>query len=369
MTRPWSRSTRVVASGRPEGVGAPLSAPIVAASTFRSDGSSPYARSDAGTETWRAFETFAGDVEGAEAISFASGMAACSAVLSLVPDGGLVGIPADCYQGVAAIATEAAASGRWRVRRVDTADTEAWVALVAEADLAWIETPSNPLLAIGDLATIASAPRGRRGLVVVDNTFATPLNQRPLDLGADVAVQSATKLIGGHSDLLSGLVTARDPELLARLNRHRGLHGATPGALESFLALRGARTLAVRLERSQASAGELATRLVAHSAVEVVRYPGLESHPGHAIAAAQLDGFGSMLSFDVVGGGPAAEAVCAGVELISHATSLGGVESTMERRAGLAGQEHLPPGLIRLSVGIEDVEDLWADLEAALPAT
>lgn len=337
----------------------------MAASTFASDGSSPYARGD-GTETWRAFEALAGGLEAAEAVSFASGMAACSAVLSLVADGGTIAVPDDCYQGVAAIATAAERAGRWRVLRLATDDTAAWVSAAGHADLLWVETPSNPLLAVADLAAIGAARRPERSLLVVDNTFATPLNQRPLDVGADVSVQSATKLLGGHSDLLSGVVTTRDAELVDRLHAHRLLHGATPGALESYLVLRGARTLAVRLERAQASAGDLAHRLIAHPAVERVRYPGLADHPGHAVAAAQLDGFGTVLSFDVRSGGDAADEACRRIELIRHATSLGGVESSMERRSTLAGQEHVPPGLIRLSVGIEDVEDLWADLSAAL---
>ncbi|MEM8925698.1 MAG: PLP-dependent transferase [Actinomycetota bacterium] len=363
---PWNPATRVVASGRPQGAGAPLNTPIVPASTFGSDGTSPYARGERGTDTWEAFETFAGDLEQADAVSFASGMAACAAVFSLVTPGAHVVVPADCYQGVAAVAAEGAAAGRWTYDSVATDDTAAWVAAAASADLLWVETPSNPLLLVGDLVAIAAAPRPEGALLVVDNTFATPLNQRPLDVGADLSVQSATKFLGGHSDLLSGLVTTRSEALAAGLRRHRMLHGATPGALESYLALRGARTLAVRVERSQANAGELARRLQSHPGVERVRYPGLPDDPGHALATAQLDGFGSVFSFDLAGGAEAADKACATVRLIRHATSLGSVESTMERRAVIPGQEHLPPGLLRISVGIEDVEDLWADLDAAI---
>ncbi|HSJ91343.1 MAG TPA: PLP-dependent transferase [Ilumatobacter sp.] len=342
----WTDATWLVAGGRDDAVGAPLNVPIVVASTFISDGTSPYARGR-GTATWAAFEEVVGGLEGGEAVSFSSGMAAVDAVLSLVASGGILAVPADCYQGVAALAREGSQLGRWTVRYLATDDTDGWIAAAAEADLLWFETPSNPLLVVGDLAAVAAAPR--TGLLVVDNTFATPLNQRPLDLGADISMQSATKFLGGHSDLLMGVATTRSPDLVGRLREHQALHGATPGALESYLALRGIRTLPLRLERAEASARELAGRLGEHPSIEVVRYPG----------------FGSMLSFDVVGGGEAADAVCARTRLIRNATSLGGVESMMERRAVIAGQEHLPPGLLRLSVGIEDVEDLWRDLSAA----
>ena len=359
----WTDGTWIVAGGRPSAVGGPLNVPIEPASTFLSDGTAPYARGR-GTTSTRAFEELVGGLERAQAIGFASGMAAVDAALSLVPTGGRIVIPSDCYQGVTALAREGADTGRWTVATVATDDTDGWLGAVADADLAWFETPSNPLLVVGDLVGVAAAPRS--GILVVDNTFATPLNQRPLDLGADLSLQSATKLLGGHSDLLGGVITTRSEALAERLRDIQGLHGATLGALEAYLAVRGLRTLALRLERAQSSAATIAARLVDHRSVDTVRYPGLAEHPGHALAAAQLDGFGSMLSFDVVGGGSAADAVCAATRLISHATSLGGVESTMERRATIAGQEHLPPGLIRLSVGIEDVEDIWSDLARAL---
>lgn len=345
----WSDATWLVTGGRDDREGAPLNVPIVPVSTFRSDGTSPYARGR-GTPTWRAFEEVVGGLEGGETVSFASGMAAVDAALSLVPSGGRLVVPADCYQGVTGLAREGAAAGRWTLSTLATDDTDGWIEAAATADLVWFETPSNPLLVVGDLAAVAAAPR--HGVLVVDNTFATPLLQRPLDLGADVSLQSATKFLGGHSDLLSGVLTARSVELVERLRAYQGLHGATPGALESYLALRGLRTLALRLERAQSSAVVLADRLAEHGMVECVRYPG----------------FGTMISFDVVGGAAPADAVCASTRLVHNATSLGGVESTMERRATIAGQEHLPAGLIRISVGIEDAEDLWRDLDAALDA-
>jgi cystathionine gamma-synthase len=181
-----------------------------------------------------------------------------------------------------------------------------------------------------------------------------------------MSVQSVTKFIGGHSDLLGGVVTVRDANLLAALRQARELAGATPGALETFLAVRGLRTLALRLGRAQDNAMILAERLARHSNVTQTRYPGLASHPTHEAARRQLKGFGTIISFDVRGDASAADAVCAGLQLIQHATSLGAVESTIERRAGVPGQQHLPPALLRLSVGIEAVEDLWADLDRAL---
>ena len=204
--------------------------------------------------------------------------------------------------------------------------------------------------------------------LLIDNTFASPYLYRPLNHDADFVIHSATKFIGGHSDLLCGIAVAGDAAIAARLRHARTLGGATPGTLEAFLATRCARTLALRLAAAQASAGRLANWLEAHPAIERVRYPGLASHPTHEIAAAQLGGFGTMISFDVRGGAEPADAVCAELRLVRHATSLGSVESTIERRAAYTGQEHLPPGLLRLSVGIEACDDLVADLEQAFTA-
>jgi cystathionine gamma-synthase len=220
-------------------------------------------------------------------------------------------------------------------------------------------------MAGADLPALCAAGRAAGALVGVDSTFATPLLQQPLALGADIVVHSATKFIGGHADLLSGLAVARDEALAGRLRRRRGLTGGTPGALEAFLALRGLRTLALRLERSQHNAGELARRLEGHFAVSRVRYPGLVGDPGHARATAQMRGYGAVLSFEVADA-PTADRLCEAVQLIVHATSLGGVESTIERRSKHAGEERVPAGLLRLSVGCEHVEDLWQDLSAAL---
>ena len=348
-------------AGRPEGVDEPLNTPIVAASNFTEPSS--YARSS-GTPTWAAFETVLGGLEGGRAIAFSSGMAAVSAVLDLVPVGGHVALPTDCYQGVALAVAAGVETGRWTAEEFAVTDTDRWIATLGASDLVWLETPTNPLLDVADLSTIAAAPRS--GLLAVDNTFATPMNQRPLLSGADLSVHSVTKFLGGHSDLLMGAVIVSDDHLFDRLASRRSIGGATPGALEAYLATRGLRTLPVRMERCQRTAATLAQRLAEDSRVHGVRYPGLPSHPGHTLAAAQLDRFGAMVSFEVVGGLDAADLTCRSVRLIRHTTSLGGVESTMERRAAVPGQEHLPPGLIRLSVGLEDPEDLWRDLSQAL---
>ncbi|PWW25048.1 cystathionine gamma-synthase [Geodermatophilus normandii] len=358
--------TRLAVLGRPAGPGQPLNVPIVPASTFRAAGGGTggreYSRDD-GTPGWESLEELIGDLEGGPAVCFSSGMAAIAAVLELLPVGARVVVPRDSYPGLRALLADgAAAGGRWTVRTVDVADADGLAAAVRDADLVWLETPSNPLLDVVDIAGIAAAAGA---LVAVDNTFATPLLQNPLALGADFVVHSATKSIGGHSDLLLGVVVCSREEDRERVVRRREVAGATPGALEAYLALRGARTLAVRLRQAQGSAGELARRLEAHPAVGRVRYPGLPGDPHSAVAARQMRGPGTVLAFEV-GDADTADAVCAGVRVIASATSVGGVESTIERRAKLPGQEHVPAGLVRLSVGCEHVEDLWADLAAAL---
>lgn len=363
--------TSVVAAGRTDGPGQPLNVPLVLASTFRAPlaASEPtagraYSR-DGGTPTWEALEEVIGELDGGRAVAFSSGMAAAAAVLDLLPAGSRVIAPTDCYSGVRALLADGQEQGRWSAELVDVTDTDGVLAAAAGADLLWLESPTNPLLEIADLPALCRAGQGGRLLVAVDNTFATSLLQQPLSLGADVVVHSATKFIGGHSDLLLGVAVA-GPELAGRLRRRREVAGATPGALETFLALRGVRTMAVRLEQGQRSAGELASRLALHPAVHRVRYPGLAADPGHHRARAQMAGFGAVLSFELADAATA-DAVCDAVTLISSATSLGGVESTIERRAKLPGQEHVPPGLLRLSVGCEHLDDLWDDLAAALP--
>lgn len=360
-----SAESWLVSAGRDSRPGSPLNVPPVPASNFVLGERRAYSRDD-GTPGWDALEEIVGGLEGGSSVSFASGMAAIAAIFDRLPTGSVLALPDDCYQGVAGLAKVGQSRSRWTVHRIPVANTPTWIKMCGVADLIWLESPSNPLLTVGDLDTICAAPRKGGAILGVDNTFATPLNQRPLALGADVAVQSVTKFIGGHSDLLGGVATVRDPNLLSALREARELAGATPGTLETFLAVRGARTLALRLERAQHNAMRLAERLTSHPNVTLTRYPGLPSHPTYDAARRQLKGFGTIISFDVRGDAAAADSVCAGLHLIQHATSLGAVESTIERRASVPGQVHLPPSLLRLSVGIEAVEDLWTDLDQAL---
>lgn len=355
----------LVSAGRSDEPGAPLNVPLVPASNFITGTGRDYSRDD-GTPTWEALEELVGGLESGKSLAFASGMAAIASVFDQLAAGALVALPSDCYQGVAGLAAAGVERGRWSVERLAVDDTDGWIRACNVADLIWLESPSNPLLTVADLEAICAAPRKPGAIVAVDNTFATPLNQQPLDYGATVSLQSATKFIGGHSDLLSGVATTKDDALWHALRKSRELTGATPGVLESFLAVRGARTLALRLERAQQTAMMLAKRLEAHPLVTRVRYPGLPSHPTHATARRLLKGFGTIISFDLRGGAEVADGVCRNTRLIRHATSLGGVESTMERRAAIPGQGHLPPSLLRLSVGIEDADDLWADLDSAI---
>jgi cystathionine gamma-synthase len=294
-------------------------------------------------------ETAVGELEGGRAVAFASGMAAAAAIVyALAPK--VVVIPTFSYLGVRSLLSEYRAQGHVELRPVDITDT-AQIALEAVgADVVWAETPTNPTLDVADLPAIAAACRATGARMVVDSTFASPLLQRPLEQGAAITLHSGTKFIGGHSDLLIGLCVTRDDEIHERLLQARTFQGATPGALEAFLALRGLRTLPIRLAAMQHNAVTLVERLRAHPAVDEVRYPGQ----------------GAIVSFVVHGGADAADSLCAGIEVLVPATSLGGVETTIERRQKYPGDAHVPPGLLRMSVGIEDVEDLWADLSANL---
>jgi cystathionine gamma-synthase len=351
--------------GRP---GDPLGPPLVMASTFHAGGEGAYARTD-GTPTWRALEEAIGELEGGQAVAFASGMAAVSAVLETLPIGARVVHPTVSYLGVRRLVGDRASAGRLEATPVDVTDPDAVVSALDGASMLWIETPTNPLVGIADLERLAAAARDLGIPSVVDNTFATPLLQRPLEFGCDVVVHSATKLIGGHSDLLLGIAVCRDSEPAEVLRATRHDAGATPGGLEAWLALRGLRTLPVRLAQAQATAVELARRLDEHPEVERVFYPGLTESQGHELAQRQMDGFGTMLAFQVRGGSGRADGLCAAVQLLTHATSLGGVETLIENRAAQPGEEHLPEGLLRVSVGCEHPDDLWEDLDAALESS
>ncbi len=365
----WTADTVAVQAGRPARVpGAPMNAPVTLSSTYVHDATLEYGRD--GNTSWGALEEALGALDGGHAVTFASGLAAATAIAALVPPGGTVVLPSVAYFGVRNIFDRMRADGRLSVRMVAADDTAAVIAAVVGADMVWMESIANPLIVVADVPAIAAAARERGAITVVDATFATPLRQRPLDLGADVVLHSATKLIAGHSDVLVGAAVCKDPAHAAFLATYRHDHGSIPGALDAFLALRGLRTMAVRLDRAEASANELARRLAAHSHVSRVNYPGLPGDPQHERASRVLpSGTGPMLSFDVDGTVEQTEAFLARLHLVAHATSLGGVESLIERRARYAGDASIVgPTLCRLSVGIENVEDIWADLDGALRA-
>ena len=365
----WSADTVAVQAGRPARLaGAPMNPPITLSSTYVHDASLEYGRD--GNTTWGALEAALGALDGGSAVTFASGMAAATAIAALVPAGGTVVLASVAYHGVRTIFDRMQAEGRLIVRTVAADDTEAVLAAADGADMVWVESIANPLIVVADITAIAAGARERGALSVVDATFATPLRQRPLELGADIVLHAATKLIGGHSDLLLGAAVCREAGYASFLATYRHDHGAIPGAFDAFLALRGLRTLAVRLDRAEASAGELARRLAAHPAVATVHYPGRPGDAQHERASRVLpNGSGSMLSFEVAGTIEQTESFLARLRLLTHATSLGGVESLIERRARYAGDASIVgPTLCRLSVGIENVENLWADLDVALRA-
>lgn len=362
-----------------------MNEPVVLSSTYvnRQDaprGEGLYAR--LGTETWLPFEETLGTLEGARhpALLFGSGMAAAGAVLDLVTPGGLLVVPRHAYHAVLLAARRVGERSDVRVVSVDITDTGAVVTALEESGpvpvptpsgpipaLVWLESPTNPTLELADIAALSEAAHARGALVAVDNTFATPLAQRPFALGADIIVHSATKYLAGHSDVVLGAVLAEDAEIHRAVRERRDIGGAIAGPWEAWLAQRGLRTLALRVERSQLNALVLAQRLQDHPGVAEIRHPGLRSHPQHDLAAAQMSGFGSIITLRPHGGQAAADALTAAVRLWVPATSLGGVESSLERRRRFATEAPtIPEDLLRLSVGIEDVEDLWDDLKTAL---
>ena len=343
--------TIAVVAGRPaRAPGAPLNEPLTPASTFHHGTELLYGRD--GNPGWLALERAIGELEHGECVTFASGLAAVSAILDEVPQGARVIAQRGPYYGVAELLRERARRGQIELETHATLTVDGLAPTIAGAGLVWIESPTNPMLDVVDLPAVIGQAKQAGAMVVVDNTFATPMGQTPLTVGADLVMHSGTKMIGGHSDLLLGAVIAADPAFHRRLLDRRHGTGATPGVLEAYLALRGLRTLPTRFERAQSTARELASRLGQHPGVDRVRDPG----------------FGSRIAFETAGSGDDAEHVCESAGLIVHATSLGGAETTMERRARYASERDAgtPDTLIRLSVGLEHVEDLWRDLESAL---
>ena len=348
--------------------------PIHLATTFARDetnaliGAQQYFRD--GSPTLTQLEQALAQLDGGEtALAFASGMGAAAAILQTLQPGDRVILPDDAYYGVGVAARDFLARWGMVAETVDTSDPGALAeALTRPARIVWLESTSNPLLKVTDLARAIGMAKAAGALAVVDNTFASPALQRPLALGADVALQSSTKYIGGHSDVSGGaLVFARRDELFERVEHARHILGALAHPFACWLALRGLRTLPLRMERHSANALAIARALSAHPAVSTVHYPGLPEHPGHEAAARQMKAFGGMLSFRVRAGREAAiRAVCR-VKLFVRATSLGSVESLIEHRQTSEGPgSKAPPELIRVSVGIEHVDDLLDDLRQAL---
>ena len=314
--------------------------------------------------------------EGAGAVITASGMAAVALVLEQVPAGGLVLAAHDCYGGTWRLLDSWARKGRFSLQFVDLGDTQALSrAVLQKPALIWVETPSNPLLRITDIRRVAEAAHVNGALCVVDNTFLSPALQRPLSLGADIVVHSTTKYINGHSDVVGGAVIARDAAVVEQLVWWANCLGLTGAPFDSFLTLRGLRTLTPRLRAHEENAARVVALLEAHRAVARVYWPGLATHPGHAVAARQQDGFGAMLSFELHGGVLAVAAFVEGLHYFSLAESLGGVESLIAHPATMTHASMAPEArraagigeaLLRLSVGIEDAADLCCDLAAAL---
>ena len=352
----WSKATLAVKAGRPaHAADAPLNPPVTFASTYAAGGAVEYGRY--GNPTWTAFEEALGALEGGQCLAFSSGLAAVATLLDLVGQDATVVVPRHAYNGTVLQLADLEARGRLKALLVDVTDHEAVLKAADDAALVWLESPTNPALEVIDLEPAIAAAHAAGAYVVVDNTFATPLLQQPLALGADLVIHSATKFIAGHSDVLMGAVVTGSEELYTVLKKRRDLLGNTPGPMEAWLALRGLRTLAVRLDRAQANARVLVERLAEHPAVDEVRYPGFGAIVSMVIAPGS---FGAEVAGDLL---------TRSTSLWVHATSLGGVESTFERRRRWQAEPTtIPDGLVRLSVGIEDVEDLWSDLRQALDA-
>ena len=358
--------SKVVAAGRPakQPDGA-LNPPIALNSTFHEGGPVGYGRY--GNETWSALEEAISVLEGGKTLLFSSGMAAISAVFSLLPEGAVIVAANNGYQGTTTLLKKLNESEKLKVRFVNLANTDECIAAIPGAQMLYLESPLNPLLEVVDLPKIIAAGKAAGCGVAVDNTLATPLLQNPLSLGADISIHSVTKYLSGHSDLILGSLTVSDQALYGRLEQSRRYGGAIAGPFEAWIALRGIRTFAIRMQRSQENAMELATRLLKDSRISKVRYPGLATDSYHGLAKSFMRGFGAMISFDVKASVEQIDLMCNSSKLITNATSLGGVESIWERRRRWATESGtVPENLIRFSVGIENVDDLWADIQQAL---
>jgi len=376
-------STRSVhAAMDPEQVTGSVQPPIFQTSTYVQEDFSvhkgyEYARSQ--NPTREALEKAMAELESpnspATGICFSSGMAAITAVSQLLSSGDHIIACDDLYGGTVRLFDQVLA--RYGIETTYSKLSPGDLEKVAQENtkVLWLESPTNPLLSIHDIKKLASQAKARGWIVVVDNTFASPVLQRPLDLGADIVLHSTTKYIGGHSDVVGGCVIIRDKELIERLKFLQNAAGAIPGPFDCFLTLRGIRTLALRMERHCDNAEEITQRLTKRAEVTRILYPGLASHPNHHVAASQMRRFGGMISIELEGGEAAARKFAAALKLFLTAESLGGVESLINHpwtmtHAAIPEQQRrdagMTPGLVRLSVGIEDVEDLWTDIVQAL---
>ena len=378
--RPRGFSTDAIHAGyEPDPQTGAVNVPVYASSTFAQDGVGglrdgfEYART--GNPTRRALEANVAAIEGGTyGRGFSSGMAATDAMLraSLRPGDHLV-IPNDAYGGTFRLIDKVFTQWGIDYSVAPVSDIDAVrAAITPKTKLVWVETPTNPLLNVGDIERLAEVAHEAKAKLVVDNTFATPYLQRPLDLGADVALHSTTKYLGGHSDVVGGALVTNDEQLDADIAFLQNGAGAVPGPFDAYLTMRGIKTLAVRMERHCDNAEKVADYLNRHEKIERVLYPGDPSHPGYDVAAKQMKRFGGMVSVLVSGGIEEAKKFCARTEVFTLAESLGGIESLIEHpgamtHASTAGSLlEVPENLVRLSVGIEDIDDILADLEQAL---
>ena len=369
--------TRAIHEGQePDPATGALTTPIYATSTFVQEDVGKhkgYDYSRAGNPTRTALEACLASLEGARfGVGFSSGLGATTTLMHLFNPGDRVVLIADVYGGVYRMTSQVYEPKGYAFEYLPAAEFENLAAHLDERTrMVWIETPSNPLLNIVDIRAAADAAHEAGAIVVVDNTFASPYLQTPLELGADVVIHSTTKYLGGHSDVIGGFVATNDPTIAERLYFLQKSLGAVPGPFDAWLVLRGVKTLAIRMKQHAENARAVAAFLEGHGAVERVFYPGLPSHPGHEIAARQMRDFGGMVSF-LVASEDDARAIAAGTKVWKLAESLGGVESLIEVPARMThastadAQFAAPPNLLRLSVGIESVADLVADLEQAL---
>lgn len=378
-----SLDTLAVHAGQPpDPVSGAVMTPIVLASTFAQSAPGEHAGfeySRSGNPTRNALEACVAALEGAaHGFAFGSGLGASSTVLTLLKSGDHVVCGDDVYGGTFRLMDKVVAPLGITYSRVDMSDpARVREAITKNTKLVWLETPTNPMLKIFDVAAIAKIAKDAGVLSLVDNTFATPVLQRPLDLGADLVLHSATKYLNGHSDVVGGVIATNHEAFAERLRFQQNALGAVPSPFDCYMILRGLKTLHLRVGRSCASAREIASRLAADKTVSKVFYPGLADHPGHAIAKTQMKDFGAMISFVIDGGLPRARAFLSSLEIFACAESLGGVESLAEHpaimtHASVPAENRralgIDDGLVRLSIGVESLDDLWADLSKALAA-